>query len=69
MTNTKKILIIGGSILAGVAIFAAIQYNRLMDYVIKPKSARVTKLTLNNTIIDVFILFTNIKSQVFPMIQ
>ena len=69
MTNTKKILIIGGSILAGVAIFAAIQYNRLMDYVIKPKSARVTKLTLNNTIIDVFILFTNNSSLKFDIIE
>lgn len=69
--NQRAKYIIGGlvGLVAIAGTFFYIQYRRLMDYTIKPKSARITKLSLNKISLDVFLDFINKSTLNFEIIE
>jgi LEA14-like dessication related protein len=67
--KTKYILagVVGLVAIAGT--FFYIQYRKLMDYTIKPKSVRITKLSLSKIAMDVYLNFTNKSTLNFDIIE
>jgi LEA14-like dessication related protein len=70
MSQKAKYILAGVLGLVGIAgAFFFIQYQKLMDYTIKPKRVKVKKVSLSNISMDVFLNFTNKSTLNFDIIE
>lgn len=68
-TRAKYIIGVAAAIVVGASAFFYIQYRKLMNYTIKPKSVKITKLSANKIAMNVYLNFVNKSTLAFDIIE